>query len=139
VAIDALLQAARQRLDRVQPADLAREIDAGALVVDTRSIEQRRRDCELPGAIVVDRIVVAWRMDLSCPHPILEVIDVDRRISLVFNEGFSSSLAAATLRDLGLARVTDLIGGFRAWTQLIADAADTRPRVPPARPLRFHA
>jgi SAM-dependent methyltransferase len=87
-------------------------------VVDTRPIEQRRRDGELPGAIVVDRNVLEWRLDPSCPHHLPEVTDVGRRIILVCNEGFSSSLAAATLRDLGLERATDLIGGFQAWRQL---------------------
>jgi SAM-dependent methyltransferase len=117
-AVDALLEAARQRLDRVHPRDLAQEVDAGALVVDTRPIEQRRRDGELPGAIVVDRNVLEWRLDPSCPHHTPEVTDVGRRIILVCNEGFSSSLAAATLRDLGLERATDLIGGFQAWSQV---------------------
>jgi SAM-dependent methyltransferase len=127
-AIDALLDAARQRLDRVHPTDLAREIDAGALVVDTRPIEQRRRDGELPGAMVVDRNVLEWRLDPSCPHHIPEVTDVGRRIILVCNEGFSSSLAAATLRDLSLERATDLIGGFQAWSQLTGGTGHSERR-----------
>jgi rhodanese-related sulfurtransferase len=128
-AIDALLAAARQRLDRVHPTDLAREIDAGALVVDTRPIEQRRRDGELPGAIVVDRNVLEWRLDPSCPHHLPEVTDVGRRIVLVCNEGFSSSLAAATLRDLGLGRATDLIGGFQAWSQVAGRHVHSERRI----------
>ena len=127
-AIDGLLEAARQRLDRVHPTDLAREIDAGALVVDTRPIEQRRRDGELPGAIVVDRNVLEWRLDPSCPHHLPEVTDVRRRIILVCNEGFSSSLAAATLHDLGLECATDLIGGFQAWSQLAGGTGQSERR-----------
>jgi rhodanese-related sulfurtransferase/SAM-dependent methyltransferase len=124
-SIEALLEAARRRLDRVQPVDLGSEIEAGALVVDTRPIEQRQRDGELPGAVVVDRNVLEWRLDPTYPHHIPEVTDPGRRIILVCHEGYSSSLAAATLRDLGLTRATDLIGGFQAWKQLTT--GDTEP------------
>lgn len=117
VAIDALLEAAREGLDRVLPADLEIEITAGALVVDIRPIEQRERDGELPAALIIDRNVLEWRLDPTCPHHTPEVNDPDQRIIIVCNEGYSSSLAAATLRRLGLARVTDLAGGFQAWKQ----------------------
>jgi rhodanese-related sulfurtransferase len=116
--IDLLLAQARRGLDRVDPADLESEMAAGAVVVDTRPIEQRRRDGELPGALTIDRNVLEWRLDPSCTHHIPEVADPDVRIVVVCNEGFSSSLAAATLRDLGLKRATDLIGGFQAWREL---------------------
>lgn len=112
-AIDVLLEAARQGLDRVQPADLAAEIAAGALVVDIRPIDQRDRDGELPGALIIDRNVLEWRLDPTSPHHVPEVTDADRRIIIVCNEGYGSSLAAATLRQLGLKRVTDLVGGFQ--------------------------
>jgi rhodanese-related sulfurtransferase len=117
-AVDALLHAARRRLDRVEPADLAAEMAAGALVVDTRPIEQRRRDGDLPGAVVVDRNVLEWRLDPTSPNRIVEVTDRDQRMIIVCNEGYSSSLAAATLRQLGIHRATDLIGGFQAWREL---------------------
>jgi rhodanese-related sulfurtransferase len=113
-AIDALLVAARADLDRVQPYDLATEIAAGALVVDTRPAEQRQRDGELPGAVVIDRNVLEWRLDPSCPHHIREISDAGQRVIVVCNEGYSSSLAAATLRKLGLYRATDLVGGYQA-------------------------
>jgi rhodanese-related sulfurtransferase len=118
VAIDALLNAARRGLDRVEPADLAAEMAAGALVVDTRPIEQRRRDGDLPGAVVVDRNVLEWRLDPTSPHRIVEVTDRDQRMIIVCNEGYSSSLAAATLRQLGIHRATDLVGGFQAWLKV---------------------
>jgi rhodanese-related sulfurtransferase len=114
-AIDRLLDGARARLDRVPVVDLAREQEAGALVVDLRPVEQRYRDGDLPGALVIDRNVLEWRLDPTCPHRLPEANDADRRIILVCNEGYSSSLAAATLRDLGLRRATDLIGGYQAW------------------------
>jgi len=118
VAIDALLEAARQGIDRVQPADLVSEIAAGAVVVDTRPIEQRHRDGELPGALIIDRNVLEWRLDPSSPDHISEVTHASRRIIVVCDEGYSSSLAAATLRQLGLECASDLVGGFQAWKRL---------------------
>jgi rhodanese-related sulfurtransferase len=114
-AIDVLLAAARLGLDRVQPADLAAEYAAGALVVDTRPIEQRGRDGDLPGAVVIDRNVLEWRLDPTSPYRIPEASDRNLRIIVVCNEGYSSSLAAATLRRLGMHRATDLVGGYQAW------------------------
>ena len=114
-AIDALLRRARSGLDRVEPGSLAREMADGAVVVDTRPVEQRARDGELPGAIVVDRNVLEWRLDPTSPYRLPEAVDGDVRFIIVCNEGYSSSLAAATLRELGLRRATDLVGGFHAW------------------------
>ena len=117
--IDEILADARARLDRVEPKDLATELADGALVVDTRPFEQRERDGALPGAIVIDRNVLEWRLDPTSPNKIPEA-GYDRRVIIVCNEGFSSSLAAATLRDIGIARATDLAGGFQAWMKLNA-------------------
>ncbi len=114
LSIDQLLDAARSMLVRVAPADLAEERAAGALVVDIRPVEQRVRDGELPGAVVIDRNVLEWRLDPASPHRIVEATDHDRRIVLVCNEGYQSSLAAAILQCLGLRRATDLDGGFQA-------------------------
>jgi rhodanese-related sulfurtransferase len=116
--IDDLLAYARRDLDRVAAADLSAELAAGALVVDTRPVEQRRRDGELPGAVVIDRNVLEWRLDPTSPHRIPEATDAGRRIIVVCNEGYSSSLAVATLRHLGLGRATDLAGGYQAWLEL---------------------
>ena len=120
VAIDVFLAAARQGLDRVRPADLASEMAAGAVVVDTRSGEQRHQDGELPGALVIDRNVLEWRLDPTSPHHVPAVTHKSCRIIIVCNQGFSSSLAAATLRQLGLSRASDLVGGFQAWKRLAA-------------------
>jgi rhodanese-related sulfurtransferase len=114
-AIDALLNDARRDLERVRPSELASELGAGALVVDTRPVDQRLRDGELPGAVIIDRNVLEWRLDPTCPHHIPEASSADVRVIVVCNEGYSSSLAAATLRRLGLKRATDLVGGFQAW------------------------
>jgi rhodanese-related sulfurtransferase len=114
-AVDRLLAQARHGLDRVLPADLAAEMAAGALVVDIRPAEQRARDGELPGAVVIERNVLEWRLDPTCRHHIPQIEDGGQRVILVCNEGYGSSLAAATLRALGLRSATDLIGGFQAW------------------------
>jgi rhodanese-related sulfurtransferase len=115
-AVDRLLRAARSRIGRrVQPDELAGELSRGSLVVDTRPADQRARDGELPGAIVIDRNVLEWRLDPTSPDRIPEADRTDRRIVIVCNEGYSSSLAAATLVELGLTDVTDLAGGFQAW------------------------
>ena len=73
---------------------------------------------EIPGAITIDRNILEWRLDPTSPDHIPEVTDTSRRIIIVCNEGYSSSLAAATLRQLGLERACDLIGGFQAWKEL---------------------
>ena len=114
-AIDRLLTRARQGLDRVSPEKLEAALAQGALLVDTRPVEQRERDGELPGAIVIDRNVLEWRLDPSCPYRSELPVDADTQVILVCDEGYSSSLAAATLQELGLRRATDLDGGYQAW------------------------
>jgi rhodanese-related sulfurtransferase len=114
--VDELLADARRGLDRVPPDAIGAERDAGALIVDIRPVEQRRRDGDFPGAVVIDRNVLEWRLDPASPDRI-EQTAYDRRIIVVCNEGYQSSLAAATLRELGLHRATDLVGGFQAWRE----------------------
>ena len=114
-AISRFLEECRRGLDRVEAADLASIEAAGALVVDIRPVDQRRRDGDLPGALVIDRNVLEWRLDPSSPHRLPVADDPERRIVLVCNEGYSSSLAAHTLQRLGLANATDLCGGYQAW------------------------
>jgi rhodanese-related sulfurtransferase len=134
-AVERLLAAAREGLDRVEPAALGAEVAAGALVVDIRPLEQRARDGELPGALVIDRNVLEWRLDPTSPYCIPET-GPDRRVVLVCNEGYQSSLAARTLRDLGVSRATDLVGGFQAWLAVAGSRrrADVSPGTssPPA-------
>ena len=113
--MDELLAEARRGLERVAPAHLAAEMAAGALVVDTRSSAQRERDGMLPGAVVIERNVLEWRLDPTSPNRIAQATDADVRVIVVCDEGYASSLAALTLRELGLSRATDLEGGFQAW------------------------
>ncbi len=100
---------------RVQASELADELAAGALVVDTRPSELRGRDGHIGGAEVVERNVLEWRLDPSCPYRLPQMDDPGRRVIIVCDEGYASSLAAAALADLGLTNVTDLEGGFQAW------------------------
>jgi rhodanese-related sulfurtransferase len=113
--IDRLLAEARRQLTRLGPEQAAEQVRRGALLVDTRPIEQRRRDGEIPGAVVVDRNVLEWRLDPTSPDRIAEVTGPEQTVIVVCNEGYASSLAAATLRRLGLRNATDLDGGFQAW------------------------
>ena len=112
--IDELVAEARARIDRVEPAQLATEMAQGALVVDTRCAAQRAADGELDGAVVIERNVLEWRLDPASDAKIPEVDGYDTRVIVVCNEGFASSLVAATLQDLGLHRATDLVGGYQA-------------------------
>lgn len=124
--IEGLLAESRRGMDRVAPTALEAEVEAGALVVDTRPVEQRRRDGELPGALVIDRNVLEWRLDPTSPHRITEA-RAGRKVIVVCNEGYSSSLAAHTLRLLGLPDATDLEGGFQAWVALRSSGHGARP------------
>ena len=117
-AVDALLAAARERIGhRPTPADLDAISGGGGLIVDIRPQALRERDGELPGAVVIDRNVLEWRLDPTSPHRITQA-DPDQVVVLVCDEGYASSLAASVLRDLGLRRATDLDGGYQAWRQL---------------------
>ena len=122
-AIDEVLRRARVGLRRVLATELSAEIADGALVVDIRPIDQRQRDGELPGAIVVDRNVLEWRLDPTCLFRLPGSDDADRRVIVVCTEGYSSSLAAASLQQLGLRNATDLIGGYQEWLTVVHHAA----------------
>jgi rhodanese-related sulfurtransferase len=113
--IDEVVERARRRLLRVTPEQAAAELAQGALLVDTRTESQRAVQGEIPGAIVIDRTVLEWRLDPASPSRIDRATDHQVRVIVVCAEGYSSSLAAASLQDIGLVNATDLIGGFEAW------------------------
>ena len=125
-AIDAFLARARAGLDRVEPEHLADEVAAGAILIDIRPLEQRQRDGELPGAMIIDRNVLEWRLDPTSPDRLPIATNADIRYLLICNEGYSSSLAAATLHELGLRRATDLVGGFQALLAVRRPVAEQR-------------
>ena len=114
-SIDDVLTAARARLLRLDPRAAASAAAAGALLVDIRPVEVRRRDGEVPGALIVDRNVLEWRLDPASPDRLAAVRGHGQTIILFCTEGYASSLAAAALQDLGLVNATDLEGGFAAW------------------------
>ena len=113
--VDALLARAREGMDRLDPHRTLAAVAAGALLIDTRTDRQRARQGELPGAIVIDRTVLEWRLDPLSDSRIPEATHHDLHIVVVCRQGYSSSLAAAGLRALGLHRATDLAGGVEAW------------------------
>jgi rhodanese-related sulfurtransferase len=124
--IDELVDRARSRLPgRVEPHGLAAIVQSGGLVVDTRPAAQRARDGELPGAIVIERNVLEWRLDPTSPHRVPEVRDDQQTVVVVCDEGYSSSLAAASLQDLGLVNATDLAGGYQAWRRYAGKTPDS--------------
>jgi rhodanese-related sulfurtransferase len=101
-------------LQRLSPADGLAAIRDGAALIDIRSDDQRRRDGPIPGAIAIPRNVLEWRCDPASPDRDVRTARRDRRLLLICDEGYQSSLAAATLRRFGL-DVTDIIGGFQGW------------------------
>lgn len=116
-SIEEILASSRSRLARVSAQEAAQLAGQGALLVDIRPYEQRTRDGEVPGALVVDRNVLEWRLDPASSHRRPEVDGYDQTIIVVCNEGYASSLAAKSLQDLGLRGATDLIDGFTAWRE----------------------
>lgn len=115
LGVDALLAAARAGVYRPGPAEMLAAMQRGALVIDTRTETQRQEQGELPGALVIDRTVLEWRLDPCSANRIPEAIDHDIEVIVVCSQGYSSSLAAASLRALGLWRATDLEGGVEAY------------------------
>jgi rhodanese-related sulfurtransferase len=120
VTVDELLTASRRGVRRLDPLGTVAAAARGALVVDTRTETQRRRQGELPadllpGVVVIDRTVLEWRLDPKSDACIPEASSYDLEVVVVCRQGYSSSLAAASLRAVGLTRATDLEGGVEAW------------------------
>ena len=113
--VDAMLASARAALRRLSPHQARLAVSRGALLVDTRTPWQREAQGELPGAIVIDRTVLEWRLDPSSEARIPEAVGHDIKVIVVCRQGYSSSLAAASLQALGLWRATDVVGGVEAW------------------------
>ncbi|MGD0381158.1 MAG: rhodanese-like domain-containing protein [Acidimicrobiales bacterium] len=115
VSVDDLVERARRRIRRVGPHELEGLVAEGGLVVDIRPAEQRRQEGAMPGALVVERNVLEWRLDPASDHRLSEVRGFGQPVVVVCSAGFASSLAAASLTDLGYQRAADLIGGYQAW------------------------
>ncbi|MER5968731.1 rhodanese-like domain-containing protein [Streptomyces sp. NPDC002055] len=127
--IDAALAAAREQLDRLEPEQATEAAAAGAVLVDIRYAALRERDGVIPGALIVERNELEWRLDPLGSHRVAEATSHDLPVVVICNEGYASSLAAVSLRQLGLHRATDLTGGFQAWRA--AGLPVEQPSIPP--------
>jgi rhodanese-related sulfurtransferase len=123
--IDEILAAARARLHRLTPEEAFAGFSGGAVLVDIRPQAQRAREGGIPGAVIIERNVLEWRFDPASDARLPWVHGYDQEVIVFCSEGYTSSLAAAALQDLGLASATDIIGGFVAW------AAGGLPTCPP--------
>jgi rhodanese-related sulfurtransferase len=115
ITLDELLDRARRDLVRVEPEQAAAELAGGALLVDIRPADQRSAGGAIPGATVIDRNVLEWRLAPASQWRIAAITGPETRVIVLCNQGYSSSLAAATLKELGLVNATDVVGGFEAW------------------------
>ena len=114
--IDSLLADARRRIERLWPEAAHRAMADGALLVDTRCGDDRRETGTIPGSVRIPLSVLFWRLDPSSGYDDPALSDLARPVILICAHGYSSSIAAATLRDLGFASVADVVGGFEAWS-----------------------
>lgn len=128
--IDELLARVRSGYTRLDPREAYAAFRTGALLVDIRYQALRDRDGLIPGALVVERNELEWRLDPQGSHRAPEADSHDLLVVVVCNEGYASSLAVASLHALGLHRATDLTGGFQAWRS--AGLPVTAPPAPPA-------
>jgi rhodanese-related sulfurtransferase len=115
--ISEVLEQARSRLDRMEPAQAWAAMQVGALLVDIRPQAQRGAEGQVPGALVIERNVLEWRLDPASDARLPEAGSYDLRVIVMCSAGYTSSLAAASLQDLGLYAATDLAGGFQAWAR----------------------
>jgi rhodanese-related sulfurtransferase len=129
--IDDLLESARARLARLTPEEAHDAQAGGGVILDTRTYEQRHAYGVIPGAIVMSRNVVEWRVDPTSGWDDPDVVSRTGPVIVMCQEGYASSLAAATLVDLGIDDATDMIGGFEAWK---AAGLPTEPAPPPGSP-----
>jgi rhodanese-related sulfurtransferase len=114
-SVDDLVYRARSRLGRLNPVEAQAAIGAGAILVDTRPQAQRQTEGAVPGALLVERNVLEWRFDPRSAARLPEAVGYDAHVIVMCSQGYASSLAAASLQDLGLRNATDLAGGFVAW------------------------
>jgi rhodanese-related sulfurtransferase len=117
ITIDELLAAARSGMDRLAPAQALQAMRSGAALIDIRSDSQIARDGTIAGALVIGRNVLEWRLDPASQHRHRQAPQLADHVILLCDEGYQSSLAAATLRQPGFTYATDVDGGFQAWRQ----------------------
>jgi rhodanese-related sulfurtransferase len=122
--VDGLLEQARSVLDRLSPRAAYEAWLGGAELVDIRPAAQRAAEGEVPGALLVERNVLEWRFDPASPARLPEATGHDLQVIVLCSEGYTSSLAAAALQQLGLFRATDVVGGFQAWRAISLPSSD---------------
>ena len=141
--VDELLEEARGRIERLEPAAAWAAMQAGAVLIDTRSEGARARDGVVPGSLHIPRTVLEWRLDPESEWRSPHAPALDARVLVICDHGFSSSFAAATLVELGFVRAGDVVGGFEAWAaaglptepaQPMTAAADDGHRLPGMHP-----
>lgn len=115
ITVSDLVAASRARIVRLAPRAAHSAAKDGAILIDTRCAEQRRETGVIPGSVHVPLSVLYWRLDPASGFDDSRLADPERQVILVCAHGYSSSLAAATLQDLGFTRATDIDGGFEAW------------------------
>jgi rhodanese-related sulfurtransferase len=130
--IQVALARARAGLDRLEPAEAYQAVRAGAVLLDIRPEQTRAIEGGLPGALVIDRNELEWRLD-PASDACLPIASYELDVIVVCNEGYASSLAAASLQQLGLRRATDLVGGYRAWRAAGLPPTADRPLSYPVR------
>jgi rhodanese-related sulfurtransferase len=113
--LDQLLAESRAQLQRLDPPAAQQAMRSGATLIDIRSESQIARDGEVEGALTISRNVLEWRLDPASDHRHPDAPGLDAQVIVMCNEGYQSSLVAATLQRLGFSAATDLDGGFQAW------------------------
>ncbi len=113
--IDDVLRRARDRIARWSPQEALSRHRQGARFIDIRPYHQRLDEGEIPGSLIIERNVLEWRLDPTSPHRIPHARSHRSEFIIVCSQGYTSSLAAAALLDIGLTRSGDLIGGMRGW------------------------
>jgi len=129
---DDLVAEARGRITRTRAEELEAIVSSGALLVDIRPAAQRSSEGDLPGALVIERNVLEWRLDPFGPDRIPQATGFDRAVVVMCSQGYASSLAADSLRALGYEHATDLIGGYQAWAAWKRSAPRSRRQTEPA-------
>jgi rhodanese-related sulfurtransferase len=126
-SIETVLAEARRRLRRLEPREAYDAVGAGALLVDIRPAAQRAAEGEVPGTLVVERNVLEWRFDPTSEAR-LPMASYDLFVVVLCQEGYTSSLAAVALQDLGILQATDVVGGYKAWRRAGLPIATSHPR-----------
>jgi rhodanese-related sulfurtransferase len=126
-AVDRLLDEARSRIQRWSPTETRELVQRGALLIDIRPVAQRAAHGVVPGALCIERNVLEWRLDPGGDHRILEATSCARRVIILCQQGYASSLAADSLRSLGYTQAADMIDGFDGWRAAGLPIADFSP------------